>query len=91
MSAYGPLGLNVAEMNNLIGTCRREAQRIRSAVQQVSGAVDATWWKGLDADRFRTDWTSDHRQFVLGVADTLDGVASVLSVEVQNQILVSND
>jgi hypothetical protein len=86
----GARGLNVNEMNNLIATCRREAQRIRSAIADVNGAVDSTWWQGPDADRFREDWSYNHRRHVLGVATELETLAAQLSREVNNQVNVSN-
>lgn len=89
MSAGKHLGLNVAEMNNLIATCRREAQRIRAAVSDVNATVDSTWWKGKDADRFRHDWSEQHKRQVLAVAAELETLASQLSREVANQVRTS--
>ncbi len=83
--SQGERGLNVAEVNNLISTCRREAQQIRGAVSDVNGAVDSTWWKGDDADRFRNEWVGSHRTQVLAVAGELETVASYLAREVSNQ------
>jgi hypothetical protein len=90
MSETNTRGLNVAEMNNLIATCRREAQRIRGAVADVNGAVESTWWKGDDADRFRDDWVYNHRRHVLSVASELETLAGQLGREVDNQIRTSS-
>ncbi len=83
--SLGERGLNVAQMMDLIGTCRREAQQIRGAVSDVNGAVDSTWWKGNDADRFRNEWVGTHRTQVLTVASELETLASYLVREVSNQ------
>lgn len=90
MASNDPRGLNVAEMNDLVSTCRREANRIRSVMGDVSRAVDATWWRGKDADRFRNEWTTVHRSQVLAVASELESLAARLSREVSAQIRTSN-
>lgn len=90
MPNSGPLGLNVAQMNSLIGTCRREAQRIRGAVSDVNGVVASTWWRGQDADTFREDWSYNHRSRVLAVAQELEMIAGQLSRDVAAQQRTSN-
>ena len=81
----GPKGLNVAEMQNLIATCRREASNIRGAISSVNGTVNSTWWQGEDADKFRNEWSYSDRRRLENVAAELDRLAGQLGREVAAQ------
>jgi hypothetical protein len=83
------IGLQVAEMGVLIATCRKEAASIRTTVATLTTNITSTWWKGHDADTFRSQWSDQHRPRSLQVAQELEDLATYLQQQVARQIATS--
>lgn len=84
------LGLDTAQMEQLIRTCTTEATTIESSVRTISGALSSTWWKGGDADRFTSDWQGNYSQQMTRVATELRNVATMLRSQLNEQIQASS-
>lgn len=84
------LGLNVAQMRALASTCQRESNQIRHTVQSLQRTVDATWWKGPDADQFRERWGAEYRRTALDAATDLEALATYLVRQINNQEMTSS-
>ena len=59
-----------------------EIERQRSA---LSSALIGTEWKGPDADRFRSDWESQHAAQLAKIAQALDEASRQASRNAQQQ------
>ena len=51
------LGADVAALRRLAQQFRYDATTVDSLLVEVDGKVNASWWKGPDADRFRSAWS----------------------------------
>jgi hypothetical protein len=68
-------GMNLAEVEQLVGRLRAGAEQLRNLVSTVEGQVAHTSWIGPDAERFTHEWWPGHRQRLLEAADHISGLA----------------
>ncbi len=65
-------GANVEELNALGVDLTNKASDIRGILSQLNGKLGNTRWEGPDADRFRTEWSSQHVPALNKVISALD-------------------
>ena len=65
------LGADVEQLDSLSKKFDAEAQMIAQATQQISAQVNSTWWKGPDADKFRSEWNGQHVAALAKVSQAL--------------------
>src|SRR3954453_12227586 len=53
------IGAEMGQLQSLGQSFTRESQTVAQLVATISGQVEATWWKGPAADRFRSAWESE--------------------------------
>lgn len=71
-------GANVEELNSLGVELTNKAGDIRTILGQLNGKLNQTNWSGPDAERFRSEWTSQHVSAlnkVIGALETAGGDA----------------
>ena len=83
------LGLDPEQMSSLQKAMQRDAGTIRSLSKQLDGQLRSAWWKGTDADRFRSDWEGNHRAQLEKVSAALDAAAKVIATNVSQQTQAS--
>ena len=83
------LGLDPEQMGVLRTALQREAGTIRTLTRQLDGQLRAAWWKGPDAEKFRNEWTADHRAQLERVAVALDTAAKVVATNITQQTQAS--
>ena len=83
------LGLDPEQMTALQKSFQREATSIRSLGKQLDGQLKAAWWKGTDADRFRSEWDSSHKSQLEKVAAALDEASKRIASNVTQQTQAS--
>ena len=65
------LGADVEELDRLARTFQEEAAKIEQATARISSQVNSVWWKGPDADRFRSEWEGSYRAQLRQIAERL--------------------
>jgi hypothetical protein len=55
------MGMDTEQMGTLGKSMQREAGQLRTLAKQLDAQLRGAWWKGTDADRFRSDWDGNHR------------------------------
>lgn len=83
------LGLDPEQMSSLQKAMQRDAGTIRALSKQLDGQLRSAWWKGTDADRFRSDWEGNHRAQLEKVSAALDAAAKVIATNVSQQTQAS--
>lgn len=68
-------GMDINQIRSMAGNMDRKAEEIRSAIDQLSGAVTAVSWAGPDRDRFVDEWRNRHVSSLRAVADNLSSAA----------------
>ncbi len=61
-------GADVAQLRQLAKELAAGSTRLSDLGQQLSRAVASSPWKGTDADRFRSDWSSQHLRVLKAAA-----------------------
>ena len=61
------------------------AERIRGYGEATSAEVHQMWWKGPDADRFRSEWEQIHRRASQKISEELRRLAACLRQEAAKQ------
>ena len=79
------LGADVEELDRLARKFDEEAQQISQATQQISSQVQSTWWKGSDADRFKSEWNSNYASQLRKIAEALKQVGSTVRKQAAQQ------
>ncbi|MDR1441797.1 MAG: WXG100 family type VII secretion target [Bifidobacteriaceae bacterium] len=54
----GLFGLDVRQIQDMSGSMDREAEAIRAVLADLRGKMSQIQWLGPDADRFRSEWSS---------------------------------
>ncbi len=85
----GQLGLDPEQMAVLQKALQREAGTIRALAKQLDSQLKSAWWKGKDADRFRSDWDGGHRAQLEKVSAALESAAKTVAANVTQQTQAS--
>ncbi len=83
------LGMDTEQMGALGKAMQRDAAQIRTLSKQLDSQLRGAWWKGTDADRFRSDWDGSHRAQLERVAAALEASAKVITSNVTQQTQAS--
>ena len=83
------LGLDPEQMGALQKAMQRDAGSIRTVAKQLDSQLRAAWWKGTDADRFRSDWDGNHRAQLEKVSAALEAQAKILATNITQQTQAS--
>jgi uncharacterized protein YukE len=83
------LGMDTEQVAALGKTMQRDAGQIRSLAKQLDSQLKGVWWKGTDADRFRSDWDGAHRTQLEKLATALEAQAKVIATNVTQQTQAS--
>lgn len=83
------LGLDPEQMGTLQKALQRDAGTIRGLAKQLDGQLRSAWWKGTDADRFRSDWDGNHKAQLEKVSAALEAAAKVVATNITQQTQAS--
>jgi uncharacterized protein YukE len=83
------LGLDPEQMGALQKLMQRDAGEIRTLTKQLDSKLRSAWWKGSDADRFRSEWDGSHKAQLDKVAAALEAQAKVIASNVTQQTQAS--
>ncbi len=81
----GVYGQDIAEVNKLATQLNSKAEEIQQIVTQLSSAVSSVQWMGPDADRFRSDWSSQHTAKLKAVVSALQAASQSAKKNAQEQ------
>ena len=54
------VGGNLEQLTSLKGKFNTEAQDVQRLIASVSSALEATWWVGPAAERFKDAWRTEY-------------------------------
>lgn len=74
-----------AAMRRLAASMDAEAATLRSRLRGLASDLEATWWQGPDADRFRAAWSSEHSRHLSTSIRRLTEAAAQLRAEATAQ------
>ncbi|MEW9871224.1 WXG100 family type VII secretion target [Arthrobacter sp. HS15c] len=78
-------GGDVAQLRRLAKDLAGGANRLALLGQQLSGAIRTGAWKGHDAERFRSDWTSSHMLLLKSATAGLETASKALLANADEQ------
>ena len=84
------LGADVEQLDALSKKLTTEGERINSTIGQINGQVKSAWWKGSDADNFRSEWDGTHSAQLRKVAEALKQAGSAVRKQAAQQRTTSN-
>lgn len=84
------LGLDPEQMQTLANQLKNDAATIESLTSRITSKLHGTWWKGKDADKFRSEWTSAHVNNLKKVVSALEAASNVITTNKNQQIQASN-
>lgn len=64
-------GADVGQLRELASQMRLSSRRLTATVSELTAGLMSTPWQGPDADDFRSQWQSHHRQALARVAEQL--------------------
>lgn len=83
------VGADVAQLRRLAKAMAGSAHRINQLGQQLNGSLEARSWKGADADRFRSDWTTFHFKALKKAAADIETAGKALLRNADEQVRAS--
>jgi WXG100 family type VII secretion target len=79
------LGADVEQLDSLSKKFDQEAQAIAQATSQITSQVHSAWWKGADADKFRSEWDGQFASQLRKISEALRQVGTVVRKQAQQQ------
>lgn len=86
MSQYGA---DVEALDNLSRKFEEESGKIQQATSTISSQLQSVWWKGPDAERFKSDWESTHKTALTRIGESLTQAANHCRKQAAEQRQVS--
>ena len=83
------LGADVEQLEMLGRKFEEEAQKVETTVSTITSQVNATWWQGSDADRFRNEWQTTYMSNLRQVIQHLQQAGSGCRAQATQQRQVS--
>ena len=83
------LGLDPEQMGTLQKAMLRDAGAIRTLAKKLDGQLGGAWWKGADADKFRSEWNGNHKANLERVCAALEAAGKVIASNVAQQTQAS--
>jgi uncharacterized protein YukE len=84
------LGADVEQLDQLSRKLREEGSKLESTVGQISGQIKSTWWKGTDADTFKSEWDGQFSAQLRNVATALNNAGDAVRKQAEQQRTTSN-
>ncbi|MHC6591900.1 WXG100 family type VII secretion target [Arthrobacter sp. C152] len=78
-------GSDVAQLRQLAKELAGSANRLNALGQQLSSSISSGLWKGRDADRFRSEWTSSHAKLLRSATAGLETASKALLANADEQ------
>lgn len=78
-------GADTDHLKTLSTKLQQGSAEIEKQKSALSSALLSTDWKGPDADRFRSDWESQHAANLAKIAQALDEASRQVSQNAQQQ------
>lgn len=82
MAVYGQ---DIEQVQQLASQLNAKADDIQNVISQLSSAVSSVHWMGPDADRFRSDWQSQHTAQLKAVVTALRTASQAAKRNAQEQ------
>jgi hypothetical protein len=79
------LGANTEQLRNLGTKLQAGSSEIEKQSNVLTKMLEGTDWKGPDADKFRSDWRSNHATALAKVAQALEEAGKQASRNAQQQ------
>lgn len=87
----GFYGADAAQLRSLAQNFKRGSTALQFQGKQLSDSIMSTpAWKGPDADQFRSEWNSSHRQALLAASRHLENSSKVLLENAKEQETASD-
>ena len=83
------LGADVEALDQLAKQFSSEAEKIKAAISSIGGKVHGVWWKGRDADQFKSEWDGQYKSALQRVAHALEDASKKVKNEAQQQRITS--
>ena len=83
-------GADVAQLRQLAQDLSRGANRLDALGQQLGSTISTSTWKGHDADRFRSEWSSSHIRLLKTATAGLESASRALLANADEQEQASN-
>ncbi|PQE00377.1 hypothetical protein CYL16_12205 [Mycobacterium sp. EPG1] len=83
-------GADIAQLRQLSGQLNAKANDIQSIVSQLTSAITSVEWRGPDAERFKSDWQSQHVAQLKQVINALQNASQQASKNAQDQEVASS-
>ena len=71
-------GADVAQLRRLAQDLANDANRLDQLGQQVGSSIASSPWKGLDGERFRSDWNGTHARVLRAAAAGIPSASKAL-------------
>jgi uncharacterized protein YukE len=79
------LGADVEQLDQLSKTFEQEAQQIAQATAKITSQVNSVWWKGPDAERFKSEWEGQYAAQLKRISEALKQVGQVVRKQASQQ------
>jgi uncharacterized protein YukE len=84
------LGMDVEAGAQLAKTFQKKSSEIGDAISAIDRQLSSTWWKGSDAEKFKSEWNGTHKANLKKAQTCLDDEARSLDKNVKEQTQASN-
>src|SRR4051795_12649523 len=84
------LGADVDALDVLTRSFDHESHKLVASITAINATLQTTWWAGVKAGRFESDWRRQHTTSLRSVAQLLTDASQALRAQAQAQRTVSD-
>lgn len=85
------IGADPDQLRALRGEFDSLGRRLRYSGASIDTLIRGTYWRGRDADLFRSTWSDQHRSTIDQVVATCSSIADLLAAQADEQVAASED
>lgn len=83
------MGSDVEGLDRLARRFETEGGGLQHLMSSITAELDGVWWRGRDAEEFKTRWESELAMSLLNVSDVLSEAAVTLRMQAHEQRQIS--
>lgn len=84
------MGADPEQLDQLKAKFNTEAGKLDDVIRTIGSKVQEVWWKGPDADRFRSQWDSNYARQLRQIASDLKEAGERVGRQANQQRQASN-
>jgi len=82
-------GMDVEDVKSFAKLAKTKSDELETIATRLKGKLDGVDWTGPDAEKFRSEWDSNHAKNLKAISDALEQISKIAAKNALQQEQVS--